>query len=56
MLLEESFLNLQKLYRFPDGLYVSSVIKDSPAYTADLRKGDVITMINERSGRTRRWT
>lgn len=47
VLTEESFAELQYLYRFPDGLYVSSVIKDSPAYTADLRKGDVIIMINE---------
>lgn len=46
VLQENSFLELQNLYRFPDGLYVSSVIKDSPAYTADLRKGDVITQIN----------
>jgi serine protease Do len=46
VLQESNFLELQKLYRFPDGLYVSSVIKDSPAYTADLRKGDIITRIN----------
>ncbi len=35
-----------ELYRIPDGLYTHSVIKDSPAYTADLRKGDIITKIN----------
>lgn len=46
VLLEDSFLELQKLYLLPDGLYISSVIKDSPAYTGDLRKGDVITEIN----------
>ncbi|NLW11181.1 MAG: serine protease [Clostridiaceae bacterium] len=47
VLQESNFLELQNLYRFPDGLYISSVIKDSPAYTADLRKGDIITKINE---------
>ncbi|HBP38801.1 MAG TPA: hypothetical protein DD640_08700 [Clostridiales bacterium] len=46
ILLEDSFLDLQKLYKLPGGLYVSNVVKDSPAYTADLRKGDVITEIN----------
>jgi serine protease Do len=46
VLQENSFLELQNLYRFPDGLYITSVIKDSPAYTADLRKGDIITKIN----------
>lgn len=46
VLQESNFLELQNLYRFPDGLYISSVIKDSPAYTADLRKGDIITKIN----------
>lgn len=46
VLQESSFLELQNLYRFPDGLYITSVIKDSPAYTADLRKGDIITKIN----------
>lgn len=40
---EQSFLELQALYQWPDGLYVSSVIKDSPAYIAGLRKGDIIT-------------
>lgn len=43
----DGFRELQKLYRFPDGLYISSVIKDSPAYVASLRKGDIITRINE---------
>ena len=47
VLQEDSFLALQALYHFPDGLYVSSVIKDSPAYAGDLRKGDIITAINE---------
>lgn len=46
VLQESNFLELQSLYRFPDGLYISSVVKDSPAYTADLRKGDIITKIN----------
>jgi len=46
VLSESSFLTLQTLYGFPDGLYISNVIKDSPAYTADLRKGDIITEIN----------
>ena len=43
---EDSFLRLQNLYGFPEGLYISNVIKDSPAYTSDLRKGDIITEIN----------
>lgn len=46
VLSESSFLSLQSLYGFPNGLYISNVIKDSPAYTADLRKGDIITEIN----------
>ncbi len=44
---EQSFLELQKLYRFPDGLYLSSVIRDSPAYIAGLEKGDIIVKIND---------
>ncbi len=44
---ESSFLELQRLYRFPDGLYISSVIQDSPAYVADLRRNDVIVSIND---------
>lgn len=47
VLKQDSFLELQRLYRFPDGLYVSSVVADSPAYAADLRKGDIITAIND---------
>lgn len=46
VLSESSFIELQRLYRFPEGLYVSSVIQDSPAYVADLRRGDIITQIN----------
>jgi S1-C subfamily serine protease len=46
VLSESSFIELQRLYRFPDGLYVSNVIQDSPAYVADLRRGDIITQIN----------
>ena len=46
VLLEDGFLELQKPYQLPDGLYISNVIKDSPAYSVDLRKGDVITAIN----------
>jgi serine protease Do len=42
-----SFQELQRLYRFPDGLYISSVIQDSPAYVADLRKSDIIIQIND---------
>ena len=44
---EQSFLELQKLYRFPDGLYISSVIQDSPAYVAGLEKGDILVKIND---------
>lgn len=47
VLSEKSFQELQRLYRFPDGLYVSSVIQDSPAYVADLRKSDIIIQIND---------
>jgi len=47
VLKQDSFLELQRLYRFPDGLYVSSVVADSPAYAADVRKGDIITAIND---------
>lgn len=46
VLSEAGFLELQRLYGLPDGLYVSSVINDSPAYTADLRRNDIITAIN----------
>ena len=46
VLSEASFLELQKLYGLPDGLYVSHVMNDSPAYTADLRKNDIITRLN----------
>jgi serine protease Do len=46
ILTEQSFLDLQKLYHLPDGLFISNIIKDSPAYSVDLRKGDVITRIN----------
>lgn len=47
VLVEETFLQLQNLYGFPSGLYISQVIDDSPAYTADLRRGDIITEIND---------
>ncbi len=43
---ETGFLALQKLYGFPDGVYVSSVNNDGPAYTANLRVGDIIVEIN----------
>ncbi|MBP1757372.1 MAG: serine protease [Firmicutes bacterium] len=46
VLKDESFDELQALYRFPDGLYVSHVIQDSPAYIADIRRGDIITAID----------
>lgn len=46
VLKDESFAELQDLYHFPDGLYISHVIPDSPAYIADLRRGDIITAIN----------
>lgn len=46
VLKDESFAELQNLYHFPDGLYVSHVIVDSPAYIADLRRGDIITAVN----------
>lgn len=46
VLTETSFLELQHLYRFPDGLYISNVVLDSPAYSAGLLSGDVITKIN----------
>jgi serine protease Do len=47
VLSEQSFNTLQKTYGFPDGLCVNNVVKDSPAYAADLRKFDVITLINK---------
>jgi len=47
VLKDESFAELQELYKFPDGLYVSHVITDSPAYLADIRRGDIITSVNE---------
>jgi S1-C subfamily serine protease len=43
----KSFLDLQKLYSLPAGLFISSIIEDSPAASVDLRKGDVITQIND---------
>ncbi len=46
VLKDESFAELQDLYHYPDGLYISHVIVDSPAYIADLRRGDIITAIN----------
>ncbi len=46
VLKDESFDELQALYRFPDGLYVSHVISDSPAYIADIRRGDIITAVD----------
>ncbi len=46
VLKDESFAGLQDLYDFPDGLYVSHVIEDSPAYLADIRRGDIITAVN----------
>lgn len=46
VLKDESFDELQSLYRFPDGLYVSHVITDSPAYVADIRRGDIITAVD----------
>ncbi len=33
----------------PDGVYVSDVVNGSPAYTAGIRHGDVITAVSERS-------
>jgi serine protease Do len=47
VLKDESFAELQALYRFPDGLYVSHVVVDGPAYIADIRRGDIITAIND---------
>lgn len=46
VLVEETFIELQNLYRFPDGLYINSVVDGSPAYLADIRRGDIITSIN----------
>ena len=43
----DRFIELQRLYSFPDGLYIANVVADSPAYIADLRKGDVIVSIND---------
>lgn len=47
VLVEETFLQLQTLYNYPNGLYIADVIDGSPAYTADLRRGDIITRIND---------
>ncbi len=47
VLTETSFMELKELYHFPDGLYISTVVNDSPAYAANLRKGDVIVQIND---------
>lgn len=47
VLVEETFLQLQNLYNYPSGLYIADVIDGSPAYTADLRRGDIITEIND---------
>ncbi|MDD2533410.1 MAG: PDZ domain-containing protein [Eubacteriales bacterium] len=49
VLKDESFEELQALYHFPDGLYVSHVIEDSPAYIADIRRGDIITAVNDKA-------
>jgi S1-C subfamily serine protease len=45
---EQSFLDLQKMYNLPDGLFISNIIKGSPAASVDLRQGDVITRIDDK--------
>lgn len=47
VLTESNFLILQKTYGYPNGLYVNNVIKNSPAYIANLRRGDIIVKIND---------
>lgn len=47
VLTESNFLILQRTYGYPNGLYVNNVIKNSPAYVADLRRGDIIVKIND---------
>ncbi len=34
-------------YELENGIYVTKVLQDSPAYTGDIRQGDIITNINE---------
>ncbi len=46
VLRDESYAELKKLYGLPDGLYVSHVMADSPAYLANIRLGDTITAVN----------
>ncbi len=46
VLVEETFQQLRGLYNYPEGLYITNVINDSPAYIANMRKGDIITEIN----------
>lgn len=40
---------IKHLYQLPEGVYVSSVENNSPAYTTGIQAGDVITKINETS-------
>lgn len=37
---------ISKKYEVPDGLYVTSVVADSPAYDAGIQNGDVITKLS----------
>lgn len=46
VLVQDTFAKLQNLYNYPDGLYITNVMDGSPAYVANLRKGDIITEIN----------
>lgn len=36
-------------YELENGIYVTKVLQDSPAYNGDIRQGDIITAINEYS-------
>ncbi len=47
VLVEETFDQLRGLYNYPDGFYVTHVIEGSPAYIANMRKGDIITAVND---------
>lgn len=45
---EEDFLPLRKIYGFPEGVYVTEVIRDGSAYTAKVKAGDIILSVNGR--------
>lgn len=44
---EDMPVSVLEKYELENGIYVTKVLQDSPAYNGDIRQGDIITSINE---------